>query len=81
MAKFIVEDTYSSLEVPLGLYRNALAAWPVGHVDCPATLIQLAAVHFVQFENLMHRDEVEGVWAEVMLHEAMELRSTESHEK
>jgi hypothetical protein len=82
MAKFIlcqVEDTYGSLEVSLGLYRNALAARPVGHVDRPSTLIQLAAVHFARFEK--RRDEVEEARAEALLQEAIELSSTESHEK
>ena len=82
MSKFIlsqVEDTDSTLEVPLGLCRNALAARPVGHVDRPSTLIQLAAVHFARFEK--RRDEVEGTLGEALLHEAMELSSAESHEK
>ena len=81
MAKFIycqVEDTDASLEVPLILYRNALAARPVGHVDRPSTLIHLAAVHSVRFEK--QRDEVEGARAEALLHEAMELSSTDTHE-
>jgi hypothetical protein len=42
MVKFIhyhVEDTDASLEVPLGLYRDVLAARPVSHVDRPSTLI------------------------------------------
>jgi tetratricopeptide (TPR) repeat protein len=82
MAKFIlcqVEDTYGSLEVPLGLYRNALTARPVGHVDRPSTLIQLAAVHFARFEK--RRDEVEEARVKTLLQEAIELSSTESHEK
>ena len=82
MAKFIrchAEDTDASLEDPLSLYRNALAARPVGHVDRPSTLIQLAVVYFARFEK--RRDEVEGARAEALLHEAMELSSAESHEK
>ena len=82
MAKFIlcqVENTDSSFEVPLTLCRNALAARPVGRVDRPFTLIQLAAVHFARFEK--RRNKVEGARAEALLHEAMELSSTESHEK
>ena len=82
MAKFILcqaEDTDTSLEVPLGLYRNTLAARPVGFVDRPYTLLQLAAMHFAQFEK--GRDKVEGAQAETLLHEAMELSSIESHEK
>ena len=81
MAKFIlclVEDMGGSFEVPLGLYYNALAARPVGHVDRPSTLIQLAAVHFARFEK--RRDKVEGARAEALLQEAMELSSTQSHE-
>ena len=74
-----VEDTDASLEVPLSLYRNALAARPVGHVDRPSTLIQLAAVHLARFEK--RRDEVDGARGEALLHEAMELSSTESYEK
>ena len=79
MAKFILcqaEDMDVSL--PLSLYRNALLARPVGHVDRPSTLIQLAVVQFARFEK--RRDEVEGARAEALLHEAMELSSTESHE-
>ena len=82
MAKFIlcqVEDTDAFLEVPLSLYHNVLVACPIGHIDRPSTLIQLAMVHFARFEK--RRDEVEGAWAEVLLLEAMELSSTESHEK
>ena len=82
MATFVLcqaEDADASLEVPLSLYRKALAARPVGHIDRPSTLIQLAAVHFALFEK--QRDEVEGARAEALLHEAMELGSTESHEK
>jgi tetratricopeptide (TPR) repeat protein len=82
MAKFIlcqVEVTYGSLEVPLSLYLKAIAARPVGHVDRPSTLVQLAAVHFARFEK--RRDKVEGARTEELLHEAMELSSTESHEK
>ena len=82
MAKFIlcqVEDMDACLEVPLRLYRNALAARPVGHVDRPSTLIQLAAVHLSRFKKRM--DEIEGARAEVLLHEAMEFSSTEGHEK
>ena len=82
MAKFIhcrVEDTDASLDVPLSLYCNALVARPVGHVDRPSTLIQLAAVHFVRLEK--RRDEVERAHAEALLHEAMELSSTDSHDK
>ena len=81
MVRFIlcqVEDTYTSLEVPLGLYRNALAARPVGHVDRPSTLLRLAAVHFARFEK--RRDKVEGARAKALLHEVTELSSTESHE-
>ncbi|KAF8119907.1 CHAT domain-containing protein [Boletus edulis] len=81
MAKFIlsqVEDTYVSLEVVLNLYRNALVARPVGHLDRPSNLIQLAAVHLARFGQ--QRDEIEGTPAEQLLREAMELSSTESHQ-
>jgi hypothetical protein len=51
-AKFIycqVDDSDLSLNVPLRLYRDALAAHPVGQLDRPSTLIQLAVVHFARF--------------------------------
>jgi hypothetical protein len=82
MAKFIryqVGDMDASLEVPLSLYHNALTARPVGHVDRPSTLIRLAVVHLARLEK--RKDEVEGARAEALLQEAMELSSTESHEK
>ncbi|KAI9462573.1 CHAT domain-containing protein [Boletus coccyginus] len=81
MAKFIlcqVEDTNASLEVPLGLYRNALAARPVGHLDRPSTMVQIAIVHFAQFGK--QKDEVKRSRAEALLDEATELSSTDSHE-
>ena len=81
MAKLIhcrVEDTDTSLEVPLTLYYNALAARPVRHVDRPSTLIQLAAVYFARFDK--QGDDVEVARAEAFLYEALELGSTESHE-
>ena len=46
MAKSVlcqVED--GDLLVPLGLYRDALAACPIGHPDRSSTLIQLATVY------------------------------------
>ncbi|KAI9462723.1 hypothetical protein HD554DRAFT_2175853 [Boletus coccyginus] len=73
-----LENTDTSFKAPLSLYRSALAARPVGHVDRPSTLIQLAAVHFARFEK--ERDEVESARAEALLHEAIELGSTDSHE-
>ncbi|KAF8138935.1 hypothetical protein EV363DRAFT_1093795, partial [Boletus edulis] len=76
MAKFIlcqVEGRDDPFEDPLELYRNALAARPVGHVDRPSTLIQLAVVHFARFAK--RRDEVEAVQADGLLREAMELCS------
>ncbi|KAI9569442.1 CHAT domain-containing protein [Boletus coccyginus] len=82
MAKFIlcqVEDTNASFEVPLGLYRNVLGVRPVGHLDRPSTLIQLAMMHFALFEK--QRVGVEKARAEAFLHEAIELGSTDSHEK
>ncbi|KAG6371208.1 hypothetical protein JVT61DRAFT_9832 [Boletus reticuloceps] len=81
-AKFIlcqVDDTNASFEIPLGLYRNALVARPVGHADRPSTLIELAAVHLARFERL--RDKLDGARVEASLHEAMELSSNDSHEK
>ncbi|KAF8132587.1 CHAT domain-containing protein [Boletus edulis] len=81
-AKFIlcrVDDTNASFEIPLGLYHNALAARPVGHADRPSTLIQLAAVYLARFEK--QGDEFDGAQVEALLHEAMELSSTDSHEK
>jgi hypothetical protein len=83
MAKFIlcqVEDTYGlPRAIPLSLYRNCTCYRPIGHVDRPSTLIQLAAVHFARFQK--RRDEVEGARAEALLNEAIELSSTESHER
>ncbi|KAI9573138.1 CHAT domain-containing protein [Boletus coccyginus] len=81
MVKFIlcqVEDMNTPLEVPLGLYRDALAARPIGHLDRPSTLLQLALVHCVRFGK--QRDEAEKARAEALLHEAMELSTTDSHE-
>ncbi|KAF8436633.1 CHAT domain-containing protein [Boletus edulis BED1] len=81
-AKFIlcrVDDTNSSFEIPLDLYRNALAARPVGHADRPSTLIQLAAMYLARFEK--QGDEFDGAQVEALLHEAMELSSTDSNEK
>ncbi|KAG6372436.1 hypothetical protein JVT61DRAFT_7533 [Boletus reticuloceps] len=73
-----VENTSAALEIPLSLNRHALAARPVGHANRASTLIQLAAVHLARFEK--QRDEVDGARAEALLHEAMELSSTDSHE-
>ena len=80
-AKFIycqVNDTAASLDIPLRLYHNALAARPVGHADRPSTLIQLAMVHFARFEK--RGDDLQVTRAEALIHEAMELSSTETHE-
>ncbi|KAF8415240.1 hypothetical protein L210DRAFT_832708, partial [Boletus edulis BED1] len=74
-----VDDTNASFEIPLGLNRNALAARPVGHADRPSTLIQLAAVHLTRFEK--QGDEFDGGRVEALLHEVLELSSTDSHEK
>ena len=82
MAKFIlcrVDNLDVPLEVPLHLYRDALAARPIGHLGRPFTLIQLAAIHFARFEKW--RDGVEIVQAQALLQEAMELSPAESHEK
>ncbi|KAF8132497.1 hypothetical protein EV363DRAFT_1476739 [Boletus edulis] len=81
MAKLIlchVEDVIAPLEIPIQLYRDALAARPIGHTDRPSTLVQLAAVHLARFEK--QRDDVDGARAEALLHEAMELSSTDSDE-
>ena len=81
MAKFIhcrVADTNPSFDVPLTLYRNVLAARPVGHLDRPSTLIHMAAVHLARFEK--RRDEVDAAHAEALLQEVMDLSSAESYE-
>ncbi|KAF8132474.1 CHAT domain-containing protein [Boletus edulis] len=81
MAKLIlcqVGDIITSLEIPIRLYRDALAARPIGHTDRPSTLVQLAAVHLARFEK--QRDDVDGARVEALLHEAMELSSTDSDE-
>ncbi|KAI9566935.1 TPR-like protein [Boletus coccyginus] len=81
MAKFILcqaEGTNASLNVPLGLYHIALTARPVGHLDRPATLLQLVAVHFACFGK--EREEVEGARTVALLHEAIQLSTTDSHE-
>ncbi|KAF8139602.1 TPR-like protein [Boletus edulis] len=78
-AKLILSQVEGvSLEAPLDLYRNALAARPVGHLDRPSNLIQLAAVHYARFRE--QRDEIERTRAEEFLREAMELSCTESHQ-
>ncbi|KAF8139661.1 TPR-like protein [Boletus edulis] len=68
--------------LPAGFYiavhHNALAARPVGHLDRPSNLIQLAAVHHARFRQ--QRNETERTQAERLLREAMELSSTESHQ-
>ena len=82
MVKFIycrVADTNHSLDIPLALYRNVLAARPVGHLDRPFTLFQLAAVHFARFER--YRDEFDATRADELLHEAVHLSPAESHRK
>ncbi|KAG6376610.1 hypothetical protein JVT61DRAFT_1593 [Boletus reticuloceps] len=79
MAKLIlcqVEDTIASLEIPIRLYRDVLAARPVGHTDRPSTLVQLAAVHLARFGK--QRDDVDGAQVEALLHEVMELSSTDN---
>ncbi|KAF8125437.1 TPR-like protein [Boletus edulis] len=79
-AKFIlcrVDDTNASFEIPLGLYRDALAARPVGHADRPSTLIQLAAVYLERFEK---GDKFDGARVEASLHEAMELSSSDNED-
>ncbi|KAF8433243.1 CHAT domain-containing protein [Boletus edulis BED1] len=81
MAKLIlcrVKDTIASLEIPIRLCCDALAARPVGHTDRPSTLVQLAAVHLARFEK--QRDNVDGAQVETLLHEAMELSATDSDE-
>ncbi|KAF8133237.1 TPR-like protein [Boletus edulis] len=81
LAKLIlcqVEDTVTSLEIPIHMYRDALAARPVGHAGRPSTLVQLAAVHLARFKKW--RDDLDGARVEALLHEALELSSTDSHE-
>ena len=81
MARFIhcqIGDTAASLEIPLRLYRSALAARPVGHTDRPSTLIQLAMVHFARGQT--QGNDVETGRAEVLLREAMHLTHTNSQE-
>ncbi|KAF8445026.1 CHAT domain-containing protein [Boletus edulis BED1] len=80
-AKFIlcqVDDTNASYEIPLGLYRDALAARPVGHADRPSTLIQLAAVYLARFDK--QGDEFDGAWVKASLHDALELSPIDGHE-
>ncbi|KAF8436540.1 CHAT domain-containing protein [Boletus edulis BED1] len=81
-AKFIlcqVDDTNASFEIPIGLYRNALATRPVGHADRLSTLVHLATVHLARFQK--QGDKVDGARVEGLLHEAMGLSATDSHEK
>ncbi|KAF8436571.1 CHAT domain-containing protein [Boletus edulis BED1] len=81
-AKFIlcqVDDTNASFDIPIGLYRSALATRPLGHADRRSTLIQLAAVHLARFEK--QGDEDDGARVEALLYEAMGLSATDSHEK
>ncbi|KAF8121583.1 CHAT domain-containing protein [Boletus edulis] len=75
----VADDTNASFEIPIALYRNALGARPVSHADRPSTLVQLAAVHLARFQK--QRDDVEGARVEGLLHEAMGLSATDSHEK
>ena len=74
-----VDGTNLSLEVPITLYHNALAARPAGHPDRPSTLIQLAIVLLARFEKL--RYGVDAVHAEAFLHEVMNFSCADSHEK
>ncbi|KAG6376747.1 hypothetical protein JVT61DRAFT_1766 [Boletus reticuloceps] len=71
-----VKDTIGSLETPIRLCRDALAARPVGHTNRPFALVQLAAVHLARFEK--QRDDVDGAQVEALLYEAMELSSTDN---
>ncbi|KAG6371090.1 hypothetical protein JVT61DRAFT_10630 [Boletus reticuloceps] len=71
-AKFIlcqVDDMSASFEIPIGLYRDALATRPVGHVDRLSTLVHLATVHLARFQK--QGDKVDGALVEGLLHEAM----------
>ncbi|KAF8134277.1 TPR-like protein [Boletus edulis] len=61
-----VDDTNASYEIPLGLYRDALAARP------------LAAVYLARFDK--QGDEFDGAWVEASLHDALELSSIDGHE-
>ncbi|KAF8548819.1 hypothetical protein OG21DRAFT_1422363, partial [Imleria badia] len=81
LAKLInhrADDAEVSLDVPLSLYRNALAARPFGHADRPSTLIQLAIVHFTRFEK--GKNEADVAQAEAFLRETMDHTSAENHE-
>ena len=66
------------LDPRLTLHRNALAARPVGRLDRPSTLIQLAAVHLARLEK--RRDEVDTAQAKALMHEVMNLSSAERYE-
>ena len=82
MAKFIHCQTANddpSFDVPLALYRDALAARPVGHLDRPSTLVQLAVVHFARFQKL--GDNFDATQSKTLLHEAVTISPAESHEK
>ena len=72
-------DVHPSFHLPLALYRDALAARPVGHLDRPSTLVHLAGVHYAQFQK--RRDRFDAAQAETLLREALNLSSAESHEK
>ncbi|KAF8436583.1 CHAT domain-containing protein [Boletus edulis BED1] len=74
-----VDDMNASFEIPIGLYGNALATRPIGHTDRPSTLVQLAAVHLGRFQK--QEDEVDRARVEALLHEAMGLSATDSHQK
>ena len=81
MAKLIqcrVHGTDISIDIALSLYRNTLAARPVGHPDRPSTLIQLAGVHLARFEK--GRDEADGEQVQAFLYEVLDLSAAESHE-
>ncbi|KAF8122094.1 hypothetical protein EV363DRAFT_1558324 [Boletus edulis] len=57
-----VGDMFPSVEIPIRLHRDALAARPVGHTGRPSTLVQLAAVYLARFEK--QRDGVDGARVE-----------------
>ena len=67
-----------SLEIPITLYHNALAARQAGHPDRPSTLIRLAVVLLARFQMWGCEDDAMKVTA--FLTEAVDLTSAESHE-
>lgn len=67
--------TDASIDVPLMLYSNALAARPPDRVS---TFIQLASVHLAGSQR--RRDGIDAARVAALLRGAMDLSSRESHE-